>query len=227
MCADKNYLLEVNADEGNHLLTFTVKAPQSLFFKYIRVPLISVMIAYLVPKVYLFYQSIHDSEQNVFVALQQLVHAAQFDGGEGWQLGTVIGLLVLTLILISLQEQSDTLMVMEDMGVQLSSKKPWRFLNEGSNKVFIPRTDIIDIVIHEGFHGYGQVIFYMCILTKTQDTGSSEGNGIKVVFPNFLPRKDLLLQVWKQSRKMLYGDTRRHFRHVPGQGLREVKHLHE
>lgn len=227
MSSDKNYLLKVSADEGKNLLTFTVSAHPSHFFKHVRIPLITVLVAYLVPQVYELLREFQKSNCNLAGVISGNIDTAILGAYGHWHLGALAGVFGLIVILISLQEQSDGLMVMEDMGVQLSSQKGWRVFNRGSNKEFIPRSDIIDIVIHEGFHGYGQVIFYMCILTKTKEGGSSEGNGIKVVFPNFLPRKDMLLQVWKQSRKMLYGDTRRHFRRVPGQGLREVKHLHE
>lgn len=227
MSSDKNFLLEVSTDEGENLLTFTVKARQSRFYKYVRLPLVSVLLSYLVPQLYKVFQDIKSTGYDIAALLNDNVETSMF-AKAGGRHAVLLGILsTLIVLLLSVQEQSDSLIVMEDMGVQLSSRKRWRFGNRGSNKDFIPRSDIIDIVIHEGFHGYGQVIFYMCILTRAQEGSGSDGNGIKVVFPNFLPRKDVLLQVWKQSRKMLYGDTRRHFRHVPGQGLREVKHLHE
>ena len=55
---------------------------------------------------------------------------------------------------------------------------------------------MIDLVIHEGFHDYGQVIFYLCVLTKA----NNDKNPITIVFPEFLPRKDILLTVWRLSR---------------------------
>ncbi|SGZ51924.1 CIC11C00000004552 [Sungouiella intermedia] len=225
MSSEKNYLLEVSMDDGKNLVTFTVKARPSRFYKYVRIPLASVLIAYLLPQMYKVLQQSRTSAYEISRLFKlDIFTVERFDQSHSVVL-FLVGFSVV--VLLSLQEQSDSLMVMEDMGIQLSSRKRWRFDNRGSNKEFIPRSDIIDIVIHEGFHGYGQVIFYMCILTKAQERSGSEGNGIKVVFPNFLPRKDILLQVWKLSRKMLYGETRRHFRRVPGQGLREVKHLHE
>lgn len=224
MSSNKNYLLEVSTDEGKNLLTFTVRARPSHFHKYVRIPLASVLSAYLLPQMYMVVQKFMKSGYDIAALLKEVSTFEKISGQHPAFL-SFIGVLIV--ILLSIQEQSDSLIVMEDMGVQLSSRKRWRFGNRGSNKDFIPRSDIIDIVIHEGFLGYGQVIFYMCILTRAEEGSGSSGNGIKVVFPNFLPRKDILLQVWKQSRKMLYGDTRRHFRHVPGQGLREVKHLHD
>lgn len=225
MCADKNFLLEVSSDEGKNLLTFTVKGRPSRFFQYVRVPLITILVAFTAQQCLSIY---HDSDRyfNEFVAT--LTGGHQQNQVYSLHLYILHGVVLLFLVfLVSIQEQSDSLMVMQDLGIQLSSRKRWAFKNSGSEKEFIPLSDIIDIVIHEGFHGYGQVIFYMCVLTKAKEGGSTQGNGIRVIFPNFLPRKDILLQVWKQSRKLLYGDNRRHFRRVPGQGLREVQHLHE
>lgn len=136
----------------------------------------------------------------------------------------VVFAMLAAFLLMTMQQPSDSLMIIEDMGVQLMSTSRWKFWNR-VDRDFVPLSDIIDIVIHEGFHGYGQVIYYMCVLTRAKGSGG-DGNGVKVVFPNFLPRKDILLQVWKQSRTMLYGEMRKHYRRVPGLGLREVKHLH-
>lgn len=226
MCAaDKNFLLEVSSDEGGNLLTFTVKGHPSRFFKYARVPLITILVAFIVQQSSSIY---HDSDRYSNGLVSTLT--GEYESNQVYSLYHYIlhGVVLLFLVfLVSIQEQSDSLMVMQDLGIQLSSRKRWAFKNSGSEKEFIPLSDIIDIVIHEGFHGYGQVIFYMCVLTKAKEGGSTQGNGIRVIFPNFLPRKDMLLQVWKQSRKLLYGDNRRHFRRVPGRGLREVQHIHE
>lgn len=192
----KNCRLQVSADEGRNLVTFTVQAPPSRFFTYVRVPFVAVLVAYAVP---LAYRLVHDAPLTAVLNRQ-------------WALLVVV--LVAAVALLLLQPQCDSLIVMEDMGVQLSSRRRWRFLR-GDSTEFIPCSDIIDIVVHEAFHGYGQVIFYMCILTKAQGGGGGVGDGssaVKVVFPNFLPRKDMLLQVWRQSRSMLYGSTRRSYR---------------
>lgn len=227
MCAEKNFLLDIASDEGQNLLTFTVRARPSRFFKHIRVPLISALVAYLGQQVYEISKNWRDYTIGLSYAVTNKLPADTSMSYGLYRYIVHFGVICLLVLLVSIQEQSDSLMVMGDLGIQLSSRKRWIFANAGSDKEFIPLSDIIDIVIHEGFHGYGQVIFYMCVLTKAKEGGNTQGNGIKVIFPNFLPRKDMLLQVWKQSRKLLYGNARRHFRRVPGQGLREIKHLHE
>ncbi|KAG7661819.1 uncharacterized protein J8A68_004675 [[Candida] subhashii] len=125
--------------------------------------------------------------------------------------------LALSVILLR-QTPEDTLIVIRGFGVQLKTKKAWRFQN--STDSFIPIKDMIDLMIHEGFHGYGQVIFYLCVLTRS--TAGKGDNVIKVVFPEFLPRKDILLTVWKSSRELLFGSTNRYWRRVPGKGLKQI-----
>lgn len=126
-------------------------------------------------------------------------------------------------------EQEDSMLVVKDVGIQLKSVPTWKFSRKETQH-FFPLRSIIDLVIHEGFHGYGQVIFYMCVLSKPKrnseenslhSSTSSSQELIKVVFPQFLPRKDILIRVWKESRTVLFGSTRRYFRRVPGEGLRE------
>lgn len=118
------------------------------------------------------------------------------------------------------RQPEDSMLVIRDVGIQLDSVLGWRFTNKSDKSMFIALKDIIDIVINEGFHGYGQVIFYMCILRKSQKDDTEE-KPLQIVFPQLLPRKDILLQVWKQSRQVLFGSSRRYWRRVPGQGLRE------
>ena len=124
-------------------------------------------------------------------------------------------LVVGIVLLLCLQTPEDTLIVMRGIGIQLQSKKMWRFQSSDS---FIPINNMIDLVIHEGFHDYGQVIFYLCVLTKA----NNDKNPITIVFPEFLPPKDILLTVWRLSRELLFGSTKRYWRRVPGQGLKQV-----
>lgn len=209
----KNYTLEILPDESKSLATFRVRDTPSFFMGYVRLPLIGLLFALLVPQTYGFW-----TELLPLWKVGRLL-ASSF---EPYRLLPWFLEVALMVLLLLLQHPHDSIMVIKDMGVQLSSTLRWRL---GSNSTeFIPLSDIIDIVVHEGFHGFGEVIFYMCVLTKASSGSSVEGNGIKIVFPQFLPRKDILLQVWRQSREMLYG-KRRHFRHVPGLGLREV-HQH-
>lgn len=134
------------------------------------------------------------------------------------------GLLLLTGLALSKVRPEDSAIILKDIGVQLISKKSWKFQN--TVKVFVPLNDIIDLVVHEGMHGYGQVIFYLCILTKSNDLDkNSLENCIKIIFPEFLPRKDILIKVRKLSRDLLFANSRRYFRRVPGQGLKQI-HMH-
>lgn len=135
----------------------------------------------------------------------------------------VVTLMVSALVWVALvlrQEPRDSVLVMKDIGIQLELIKPWRY--QSLVKLFVPVGRIIDLVLHEGFHEYGQVIYYLVILTKPDPKQVSHDNIIKVVFPEFLPRKDVLLKVRSLSRDLLFGQ-RMCFRRVPGQGLRPVQ----
>lgn len=241
MSSEKDYVLEISPDGSRNLVTFTVKRKTPFFHKHMRLPLITVLVAFFLPHTirtldeygavdsmpFLTKFGLHiDFLEEFLENLAEWIALPMFDETRLVRAALLAVFLGAIAALVCLQEPSDSLMVVKDMGVQMSSKTRWRVLNGSNNKEFIPLSDVIDIVVHEGFHGFGQVIFYMCVLTKAKSTSSVEGNGIKVVFPNFLPRKDILLQVWKHSRETLYGETRRHFRRVPGQGLREVRHMH-
>ncbi|KAI5966799.1 uncharacterized protein KGF55_000208 [Candida pseudojiufengensis] len=134
----------------------------------------------------------------------------------------VFSLIILLLIMISfssIQEPSDSLTIIKGVGAQLDSTKLWSFQNSNT---FIPINNMIDLVIHEGFHGYGQVIFYLCFLCKSNLTDNEENDYdsnnekndnneiIKIVFKEFLPRKDVLLKVRKLSRKVLFDEAQRY-----------------
>lgn len=192
----KNYSLEISTSANGSLVEFTVKNKASWFLKHARLP----------------------------TAVALCAWAALVLRSTRWPLDEqpylLIALAVAVVALLAAQEPSDKFMVMENMGVEILSRSRWRFMNQSGR--FIPLSDIIDIVIHEGFHGYGQVTYYMCVLRRGRDKVAAEST-VMVIFPNFLPRKDILLQVWQLSRRMLYGKTRRQYRRVPGQGLREVR----
>lgn len=185
----KNYCLTVEA--RNDIMKFTVSEPDKL--DQLRHPVLMVIVGiltYLIPK-------------------------------QSWRMdhhmSIIIGLVLIGILALCRQQRQDVLVVMKGIGVQLNSRSNWKFVNKSDKNVFIPLTNIIDLVIHEGFHGYGQVIFYMCVLTKN----TKDNDMIKVVFSELLPRKDILVQVWKQSRNVLFNGNR-YWRRIPGQGLKPV-----
>lgn len=209
----QEHLFEIRPAESNNSVLFTVKSRPSLFYKYIRVPFATLLAAYVAQLIYTLDVKPHEIRvPRSIYELEVFVYK--------WALVSVMSLAAF--LLLGMRESCDSLMVMEGLGVQLSSRGRWWFWNNKTSDIFIPSSDIIDLVIHEGLHGYGQVIFYMCVLIRTR--GTSNDNMVKLVFPNFLPKKHILLQVWRHSRSMLFKETRRHFRRVPGQGLREVEH---
>lgn len=61
---------------------------------------------------------------------------------------------------------------------------------------FIPTSDIQDVFIHEAFRGF-EVRFYLAIVVKGEED-------IVVVFPHLLPRRAILEEVWRGTRKCLW-----------------------
>lgn len=203
MSSPKNYKLEivpplhVSPKESRNLLKFTIKNHSSTKLLVVKYILLTLTVSTLVTYVLYHLDSIKNG------------------GLEFTNYLVIVFQILLIGALLWLQSPEDSITVMKGIGIQLNSKKLWRFQSSNS---FIPIDKMIDLVIHEGFHDYGQVIFYLCILTKA----NTDKNSITVVFPEFLPRKDILLTVWTLSRELLFGSSQRYWRRVPGQGLKQV-----
>ncbi|EQL34450.1 phosphatidylinositol glycan, class H [Blastomyces dermatitidis ATCC 26199] len=88
----------------------------------------------------------------------------------------------------------ESLLVIRGLGVQTSTSSA-TYLSTASTR-FIPTTQIQDIVIHEAFKGF-EVKFYLAIIVEGE-------SNVVVVFPNLLPRRSVLEDVWKGARKCLY-----------------------
>ncbi|EGV66146.1 hypothetical protein PSN45_003502 [Yamadazyma tenuis] len=195
----KNYDLIISP--GNDNVKFTVRENSS--FQAIKGPIFVVLLAYLV---------------NILVGLRTKLSPLTLELVDYFHVAAVAAI---SALVYCRQEREDVMLVMKNMGIQLNSKSSWKFVPKHHKNIFVPLSDIIDLVIHEGFYGYGHIIFYMCVLTKSTNTNRND-EMIKVVFSELLPKKDLLVTVWKQSREMLFGSNKRYFRRVPGQGLKLV-----
>ncbi|KAM5439614.1 hypothetical protein MferCBS31731_004370 [Microsporum ferrugineum] len=88
----------------------------------------------------------------------------------------------------------ESLLVIRGLGVQTSTSSATYFPSATTR--FIPTTQIQDIVIHEAFRGF-EVRYYLAIIVD----GESD---VLVVFPNLLPRRMIVEEVWKGARKCLY-----------------------
>ncbi|ODV70294.1 hypothetical protein HYPBUDRAFT_103467 [Hyphopichia burtonii NRRL Y-1933] len=205
MSSPKDYILETYPDlkellNRNNLVKFTVRPKPGIFIKYVKLPLLiilsTILITYLT---YLFKFGGYCS-----ILASQLNHK-------------VIVLSSMIMITYCWNEAEDSMTVIKDLGIQLHSSPKWRFFKnpKKSNQNFIPSSDIMDIVIHDIFHGYGQTIFCLYILMKSGDQKASYIGGIqretnlnpiKVIFPQLMPRKKILLEVYYNSRKVLFGD---------------------
>lgn len=203
----KDYDLIISSNDD--IIKFTVKDTSKL--TQIRLPTIALIIAYMIHNVITKVIWSNITLDNLQLIAQEFTQ---------FQLVQFIALTIICILVFCRQDREDTMIVMKNIGIQLKCKSSWKFINKSDKNIFIPLSNIIDLVIHEGFYGYGQVIYYMCVLTKSES--NKKDDMIKVVFSELLPRKELLVSVWKQSRQKLF-EKKRFFRRVPGQGLKLVE----
>ncbi|OCK87396.1 uncharacterized protein K441DRAFT_691178 [Cenococcum geophilum 1.58] len=88
----------------------------------------------------------------------------------------------------------ESLLVLRSLGIQTSASSP-TYLSTATTR-FIPATSIQDIFIHEAFKGF-EVRFYLAIVVQGEDD-------VVVVFPNLLPKRQILEEVWRGARACLY-----------------------
>ncbi|KAJ5439623.1 uncharacterized protein N7458_010621 [Penicillium daleae] len=88
----------------------------------------------------------------------------------------------------------ESLLVIRGFGIQTSTSSS-TYLSTAATR-FIPTTQIQDIVIHEAFKGF-EVRFYLAVIVEGEP-------GVLVVFPKMLPKREILEEVWRGSRRCLY-----------------------
>ncbi|ODM14938.1 hypothetical protein SI65_09690 [Aspergillus cristatus] len=88
----------------------------------------------------------------------------------------------------------ESLLVIRGLGIQTSTSSN-TYLSKATTR-FIPTAEIQDIVIHEAFKGF-EVRFYLAVIVEGE-------RNVVVVFPNLLPRRAILEEVWRGSRHCLY-----------------------
>ncbi|KAF2095766.1 hypothetical protein NA57DRAFT_68043 [Rhizodiscina lignyota] len=88
----------------------------------------------------------------------------------------------------------ESLLVLRGMGVQTSTSSS-TYLAPWATR-FIPTTAIQDIFIHEAFKGF-EVRYYLAIVVEGEED-------VVVVFPNLLPKRKILEEVWRGARNCLY-----------------------
>lgn len=90
----------------------------------------------------------------------------------------------------------ESLLVLRSLGLQVSTTSS-TYLSTAAKR-FIPTTSIQDIFIHEAFIGF-EVRFYLAVVVKGEED-------VVVVFPQLLPKRDMLEVVWRGARACLYED---------------------
>ncbi|KAF1983336.1 hypothetical protein K402DRAFT_396810 [Aulographum hederae CBS 113979] len=88
----------------------------------------------------------------------------------------------------------ESLLVLRGLGMQVSSSSA-AYLSAPVTR-FIPTTSIQDIFIHEAFKGF-EVRFYLAIVVEGEED-------TVVVFPNLLPKRQILEEVWRGAKACLY-----------------------
>lgn len=111
---------------------------------------------------------------------------------EWWPLGFASAVLLWLCLRRPYVEES--LLVLQGLGIQTSTSSSYYFVSPTTT--FIPSTRIQDIVIHEAFKGL-EVKFYLAVIVE-------DATEVVVVFPNLLPRLDVLQEVWRGARRCLY-----------------------
>ncbi|KAI9756005.1 MAG: hypothetical protein M4579_004050 [Chaenotheca gracillima] len=88
----------------------------------------------------------------------------------------------------------ESLLVLRGLGIQTSTTAS-TYLSTSSTR-FIPTNLIQDMFIHEAFRGF-EVRFYLTAVVQDEKE-------VVVVFPNLLPGRLILEQVWRGARECLY-----------------------
>lgn len=137
---------------------------------------------------------------------------------EPWKRGlfiiAILGLLNRALCYIFQSNIEESILVMRNIGIELTTKKPSMFFLLGkanrniTTELFIPVNDIVDIIIHEAFVGF-EVIFYMLIIR-------SSARKLTIVFGELLPRRHQLELVLRGARKTLFYGRNDNKLKIPG-----------
>jgi len=88
----------------------------------------------------------------------------------------------------------ETLLIIRGLGIQISTSSASRASSATTR--FIPTAQVQDILIHEAFKGF-EVRFYLAVIVEGEEEAV-------VVFPKLLPRREVLEEVWKGSREVLF-----------------------
>jgi len=88
----------------------------------------------------------------------------------------------------------ESLLLIRGLGLQTSTSSP-SYLSTPTTR-FIPMSQIQDIFIHEAFKGF-EVKFYLAVIV----VGEEE---TVVVFPKLLPKREILEEVWRGAKTVLY-----------------------
>jgi phosphatidylinositol glycan class H protein len=96
--------------------------------------------------------------------------------------------------ILYLLHTTESLLVLRGLGIQTSSSSD-TFLS-GSTTRFIPTEKIQDIFVNEAFRGF-EVRYYLVVVVEGEES-------VVVVFPQLLPRRQIVETVWRGVRGCLF-----------------------
>lgn len=104
----------------------------------------------------------------------------------------VVGVISL-LILLLRPYKEERLLVLQSLGLQVYSSGWFYWFT--SRTRFIPKSNILDALIHEAFQGF-QIRYILVIVVLGEEK-------LQVVFNDLLPRREVLEEVWRGTKKRL------------------------
>ncbi|KTW25676.1 hypothetical protein T552_03537 [Pneumocystis carinii B80] len=87
---------------------------------------------------------------------------------------------------------SESLLILHNLGLQITL----HYFLLPSRIRFIPLSEILDVVIHEGFIGL-EVRYYLALIIRNEDT-------LQIIFENLLPRKKTLEVVYREIQTIFH-----------------------
>jgi hypothetical protein len=101
---------------------------------------------------------------------------------------------VISLVVLFLRPfKEEKLLVLQSLGLQVSSSGWFYWITERTR--FIPKSNVLDIVIHEAFRGF-EIRYILAIMVLNEEK-------LEVVFSDLLPRRTVLEKVWRGSKDCL------------------------
>ena len=114
----------------------------------------------------------------------------------------LIALLVVASIflgIVSFRVKEERLLLIPHVGIQTTTVYTFH-----STSHFVDSSLLKDLIIHEAISGWS-IISFMAFIVSGEEKSGKRGR-MHVVFPKLKPRRDVLVNVYKGVRAVVYGD---------------------